>query len=305
MNTVYSRENTEENIERLMAQRILYSNVKFINHVNFFFSVLMPILITLSKDYIITVFPGVKNDILQYFSYYGIGILIFTIITNGYISITKKNAAKIQEEFDCDVLDIPWNELKCGDKVNHRIIVKAAEKYKEKYNTDILNNWYISQEYRLSPLKMTILCQNENTEWDLSQRVIVGYIIKTIISLSTVLLLFYGIYNGVKLSDFLFYIVFLLPLIRHIYLTLKDNKETIERITRLNAFICKNINSLVEVKNVSDENLRYVIRTIQDEIFLHRCSGTPVPDSIHMFFKKRNEYINKKQFDYFFQKLSN
>ncbi|EBR7725412.1 hypothetical protein CA319_23380, partial [Salmonella enterica] len=157
------------------------------------------------KDYIITVFPGVKNDILQYFSYYGIGILIFTIITNGYISITKKNAAKIQEEFDCDVLDIPWNELKCGDKVNHRIIVKAAEKYKEKYNTDILNNWYISQEYKLPPLKMTILCQNENTEWDLSQRVIVGYIIKTIISLSTVLLLFYGIYNGVKLSDFLFY----------------------------------------------------------------------------------------------------
>lgn len=305
MNTVYSRQNTEENIERLMAQRILYSNVKFINHVNFFFSVLMPILITLSKDYIITVFPGIENDILQYFSYYGIGILIFTIITNGYISITKKNAAKIQEAFDCDVLDIPWNELKCGDKANHRIIVKAAEKYKEKYNIDILKNWYISQEYRLTPLKMTILCQNENTEWDLSQRVVVGYIIKAIISISTVSLLFYGIYNGVKLSDFLFYIVFLLPLIRHIYLTLKDNKDTIERITRLNAFICKNINYLVEVKNVSDENLKYVIRTIQDEIFSHRCSGTPVPDSIHMFFKKRNEYINKKQFDYFFQKLSN
>ncbi|EEY0736578.1 hypothetical protein J6988_005079, partial [Escherichia coli] len=25
----------------------------------------------------------------------------------------------MQEEFDCDVLGIPWNELKCGDKVNH------------------------------------------------------------------------------------------------------------------------------------------------------------------------------------------
>ncbi|EHK5774623.1 hypothetical protein JI362_005188, partial [Escherichia coli] len=81
-----------------------------------------------------------------------------------------------------------------------------------------------------------------------------------------------------------------------------DNKDTIQRITRLNAFICKNINSLDEVKNVSDENLRYVIRTIQDEIFLHRCSGTPVPDLIHMLLKKRNEYINKKQLDYFFQK---
>ncbi|EEX0996817.1 hypothetical protein JQ955_005342, partial [Escherichia coli] len=23
----------------------------------------------------------------------------------------------MQEEFDCDVLGIPWNELKCGDKV--------------------------------------------------------------------------------------------------------------------------------------------------------------------------------------------
>ncbi|EON0433935.1 hypothetical protein ACLS1N_004982, partial [Escherichia coli] len=22
---------------------------------------------------------------------------------------------------------MPWNELKCGDKVNHRIIVKAAK----------------------------------------------------------------------------------------------------------------------------------------------------------------------------------
>ncbi|EFH0199503.1 hypothetical protein JI663_004813, partial [Escherichia coli] len=117
----------------------------------------------------------------------------------------------MQEEFDCDVLGIPWNELKCGDKVNHRIIVKAAKEYKEKYNIDILKNWYISQEYSLPPLKMTILCQNENTEWDLSQRIVVGCIIKTIIFLSTVSLLFYGIYNGVKLSDFLFYIVFLLP----------------------------------------------------------------------------------------------
>ncbi|EGZ0690234.1 hypothetical protein F6B23_005177, partial [Escherichia coli] len=67
MNSVYSRQNTQENLERLMAQRILYSNIKFINHVNFLFSVLMPILITVSKDYIITVFPGVENDILQYF----------------------------------------------------------------------------------------------------------------------------------------------------------------------------------------------------------------------------------------------
>ncbi|EFE9020582.1 hypothetical protein D1I30_004523, partial [Escherichia coli] len=102
----------------------------------------------------------------------------------------------MQEEFDCDVLGIPWNELKCGDKVNHRIIVKAAKEYKEKYNIDILKNWYISQEYSLPPLKMTILCQNENTEWDLSQRIVVGCIIKTIIFLSTVSLLFYGIYNG-------------------------------------------------------------------------------------------------------------
>ncbi|EHL0323450.1 hypothetical protein D3S57_005043, partial [Escherichia coli] len=39
MNSVYSRQNTQENLERLMAQRILYSNIKFINHVNFLFSV--------------------------------------------------------------------------------------------------------------------------------------------------------------------------------------------------------------------------------------------------------------------------
>ncbi|WP_169707409.1 S-4TM family putative pore-forming effector, partial [Escherichia coli] len=53
----------------------------------------------------------------------------------------------MQEEFDCDVLGNPRNELKCGDKVNHRIIVKAEKENKEKYNIDILKKWYISQKY--------------------------------------------------------------------------------------------------------------------------------------------------------------
>jgi hypothetical protein len=65
------------------------------------------------------------------------------------ISSMKKCAATIQEMFDCDVLHIPWSELKVGKPVGRENVFKASRYYKKRNKNDEFINWYLNKDYML------------------------------------------------------------------------------------------------------------------------------------------------------------
>ena len=105
-NIVFAKQNEKDSIDKLMAVRRLYSNAKFINKVNFIFSVIIPVILSLVKVFISKCDFVFNQSFVPYLGYYGIAVLVFTVMTNGIVSDLKKKAAKIQEMFDCDVLSI-------------------------------------------------------------------------------------------------------------------------------------------------------------------------------------------------------
>ncbi|TCL02083.1 S-4TM family putative pore-forming effector [Sodalis ligni] len=306
MSQLFNKQSIEYNVQRQMAIRRLYSKAKYVNSVNFIFSAVIPVALTalsaiFRSNGIIT-----GQKIAPYFGYYGIAILLFTLMTGWWVSLLKNKAATIQEMYDCDLFGLAWNELKCGTKIARDDVFRAARHYiRRPKKRDLFTLWYIKKDYDLPELILSLLCQRENIGWDLSQRRILKRFLWGILVISLIALLTYGLFYRIRLEDFLYYVVFLLPLFRHFILQLNENIKTLSRSGRVKGFIEKKLNELKEQQSADGVKLAENIRMIQDEIFSHRISSTPVPDFLHAWYRRFNDEIAQDSFDDHFRELSN
>lgn len=83
MSQLFAKQSEEYNIQRQMAIRSLYSKAKFINLINFIFSAVIPVVLTILA--MLFKYSGIVTGqkIAPYFGYYGIAILVFTLLTGG------------------------------------------------------------------------------------------------------------------------------------------------------------------------------------------------------------------------------
>ncbi|EAM4389204.1 hypothetical protein C2392_23590 [Salmonella enterica] len=280
-----------------MAMRRTYSQVKFVNWVVFFLSVVISVAIVIFTTVIkkMGLFPHLA--IAPYLGYYGIIVLVITIIFSTVISSMKKCAATIQEMFDCDVLHIPWSELKVGKRVGREDIFKSSRYYKKRNKKDEFLNWYLNKDYEANENVMALLCHAKNFGWDKSQRDVMSKIYFITMLVSFLILLAYGLWSKSSLEDFLFYIVFTLPFFRHVIMLYVENKKSINRIIRVKDFIEKKIQSIKISGMINDDILSHELRAIQDEVYAHRSTSNPVPNCLHRFMRKNNEAIYDDYFE--------
>ncbi|HHC5279552.1 TPA: S-4TM family putative pore-forming effector [Salmonella enterica] len=297
MSQIFLRQNDNKNIELLMAMRRIYSQIKFVNWVVFLLSVIISVVIVvftaLAKR--MGFFPDLA--IAPYLGYYGIVVLFITIIFSSMISSMKKCAATIQEMFDCDVLQIPWSELKVGKKVCREVIFKSSQYYKTKNKRDEFHNWYLNKDYAANEYLMALLCHAKNFGWDKTQRDIMSKIYFITMLISFLILVAYGLWSKSSLEDFLFYIVFMLPFFRHVIMLYIENNKSINRIVRVKDFIEKKIQSIKVSGLINNEIISHDLRSIQDEVFAHRSTSNPVPNCLHRFMRKNNEAIYDDYFE--------
>ena len=52
-----------------------------------------------------------------------------------------KRAAKVAEEFDCKILELPWDQFTAGDKVDPEDIHTAAERYSKQADDPRVRDW--------------------------------------------------------------------------------------------------------------------------------------------------------------------
>ena len=142
-----------------------------------------------------------------------------------------------------------------------------------------------------------LLCHGKNFGWDISLRQKLNAIYVCGMSVSFISLILYAVYMDAKLNDLLFYVVFTLPLLRYFLIQFLDNRKSRDRSQKLKEYIDKEISN-IKVSGIIDDNaLNYKLRTIQDEIFVHRSSSPSVPNYIHLKMKKNNEEVYNDYFD--------
>ncbi len=286
-NTIVQEQNTRQQLERLAAQRYLYSRAKKVLEIQIACDVLTPIIAAI----LVAVFP----DFDVYGAFIGISVAVLDFLLDNYQSSQKKRASDIQEMFDCDVLCLNCQEIKVRRRPINELILEAAEKYKRTDSTYAkLQNWYPPIVEKIPLHLARLVCQRINCWWDAQLRrryiQLVG-IILLVISFIVILL---GFIKAMDLGRFFLVIVFpLLP--AYIWATREylgqteaaNEKEELRKYTE--ELWTKALKKELTVQQADQES-----RHLQDEIYNNRRSNPFILDWFYNRLRRENEeYINR------------
>ncbi|MBI2818770.1 MAG: hypothetical protein HYX73_02220 [Acidobacteria bacterium] len=281
-------QNTTKQLERLAAQRQLYARAKNIQGWQMILSV--PAVIAWSLA-VVTI-PFLK----VWAALWGAVLTILDILwLNPWQRSLKRKAAKVQEQFDCDVLQMDWDDFKVGRKPDAELILNAADQLPQKEaELQKLRDWYPSAVESLPIHLGRIVCQRANCWWDADLRrryanwrlIALGLMCTIVVILSLV--------GGFTLEKFI--LAALVPLMPAIILGLRqsrEHREAAERADRLKA-ASEDLWQLALSSNATDEQLSQRSRQLQDAIYEHRSNSPLIFDWIYNRLRRSYEELMNK-----------
>ncbi|SHG90120.1 S-4TM family putative pore-forming effector [Flavobacterium johnsoniae] len=272
---ILSNQNLDINIDKLLAQRRLYSNAKKVNYFLITITVLSPIIISFFTNF--TTFK--IDDKNWIYVIYSIIAIIGEKILDIYIERCKKTAASIQEDFDITVFSLPENELLNTTFIDLEIIRKYSKKDKLNLKkVDKVTNWY-SREIGIIDTNIAILfCQRMNICYD--QNIKKKYcILLILLSITTFsVLLIFAMISDFTLQKFLIEVIFpSMPLFIFTYKEYKTNLETVDNLQKLKEII----EDRLDLVSINDSVDVQELRKIQDRIYQNRILSPLIPDFIY------------------------
>lgn len=283
MNNIPQEQNVQRKLELLAAQRQLYSDAKSLQIISLIISV--PVVIAWSI--LVALFPALA----VYAALWGIiatflELLVFSRLQK---SIQEK-AAKIQQLFDCEILQFNWVSLHCGVRVEPETIIDASNRYKRKnINFTKLQDWYPVSVGQLPIHQARIICQRANVWWDAQlRRRYSKWVIIILVSL-TIIVLLIGLIGGLSLEKFLLAVLF--PLIPAFVFGLRQYTEHNEAATRLDRL---RENAEVIVQEVISgrytlQDLERESYSLQTQIYDNRRRSPLILDWVYSRLKKKDE----------------
>ncbi|MGB2925320.1 MAG: S-4TM family putative pore-forming effector [Limnothrix sp.] len=283
MNNISQDQNTQRNLELLAAQRQLYSDAKNLQMI----SVIMSVPVVIVWSILVARFPLLD----VYAALWGIvatflELLVFSRLQKS----TQEKAAKIQQKFDCEVLQFSWASLNCGVRVEPETIIDAFNRYKNKNpNFSKLQNWYPVNVGQLPIHQARIICQRSNVWWDAQlRRRYSKWIIMILVSL-TIIVLVIGLIGGLTLEKFL--LAVLVPLIPAFVFGLRQYIEHNEAATRLDRLREKAEDLVREIINgrYTLQDIERESYSLQTQIYDNRRRSPLILDWLYSRLKNANE----------------
>ena len=274
MNEIIKNQNKRKFIEYLKAQRVAYSECKvfqFFDLVSIIIAIVLPII------------GIVRTDFVNYLGAFGVLWTIIYLISENYRRKKTEQGAKLQEQFDTELYELPWNDILCKDKISSDVKIDLAKKY----NQGGLKNWYSKEIDSSLPKPIAIiLCQRINFSWELKLRKLyVTFLVLTLVLYYGIFLAFF-IYKNIGFYDILLLIApslsFLIYGVQN-SLSLKSHiaakEETLKRIDTY----------LEKYSTNKDLPQLSILRQIQDVIFTERTFPEKIPDWFYKLNLTKNE----------------
>jgi len=279
MNGINKKQNAKDSIERLIAQRRLYSGAKNISYVSFLIVILMAI-----------IFPIISDKYPEYRNIFALTAIIYLVIEIFILerieAFKKHTAAKIQELFDTNVLELEWNSVIVGNKPDAEIVGKYQDKSSKK-RIEQLKNWYSESVSKLPINVARAICQRSNVWWDSALRRRFASLIMFL--LAVLLLVFLYVNKDSSLSEISISFILFLPLVRIMVKKILSHFKTAKTLDNLKEVLDKQIESFMDNPHKQESGI--MARSIQDEIFKHRSTADGVPNLFYDLLKKHYEKL--------------
>lgn len=290
------RQNKNFSIDKLAAQKQLYSDAK--KGLATYLVLSIPVILFLNlivkaallKDWFSF---GWTPDLTEWIALYALILAGYeSFYLKGFLSNLKEKAAKIQEDFDCYVYQLSWNELLCGEKECDSEIKKSSDKYRKKVrSTENLSNWYTSDIKKLEQTEAILVCQKENLGWDIVQRTKFNKLIFGISIIVLLCSLLSGFYFEFSFKFFILSVIIpSWPAMSFAISYYYENLETIKDKKRLKT-------ATNQVEHIQVPTNEYA-RQVQDLIYLNRKNNCLIFDWFYNLLRDENQglitYTTKK-----------
>lgn len=228
-------------------------------------------------------------------------LLIFSRLQNS----SQEKAAKIQQLFDCEVLQFNWLNLNCGIRIEPETIIDASTRFKRKEpNYSNLKNWYAVSVGKLPIYQARIICQRSNIWWDAQlRRRYSKWVIFVLVTLSIIVFLI-GLIGGLTLEKFL--LAVLAPLTPAFVFGLRQYIEHNEAANRLDR-LRENAEALLqEVINgrFTPQDLERESYSLQAQIYDNRRRSPLIFDWLYSRLRRKDEEQMNKGAEAIIQELS-
>jgi len=274
-------QNSEKQILRLAAQRQLYATAKIV----FGWQVALAGPVAVVGAIFVILHPALK----AYLAAWGILVALCDVFWFApWQKSLRSSAAKTQELFDCDVLQLSWNKLKAGPRPDPELVKEQSLKYKKwAHRMTTLQNWYSVVVDELPLHIARIICQRTNCWWDGKQRRAYAYLIVGAASCVFLILLMLAMIGGLTVEEFILKVIApfsptLIVGIRHF----SEQRDSANRLDQLKVN-CEAIWASA-LSGKSKTALYAMSRNLQDEILDNRRKTPPVLD--FLFKHIRNDF---------------
>ena len=263
---IQGRQNQSESLAKLAAISVLYRRAKWTHNLGFFLVILVGVFLTLA----LVVEDEWFNCVVTLVAL-GTWFLDQTYLKN-LENVFKKEAATLQEEFDCFVLDIPWPEHKGirhppSDRIN-----QLERKWSES-NTE-LRDWYTLGGIPNDPVLAKVHCQKMNCWWDVELRGVWKTLLKGVLWCSAIVSIVIAVLTGMTFGSAIPLTAANLRILAWGIGEIRVQSAAIDHITRIHCYLSK-IHAGKAPISLCD------IRLLQGEIFEHRRSNPPVPNWLY------------------------
>jgi hypothetical protein len=284
MNQIAQEQNSQKQLERLAAQRELYSSAKKWHLFQIILTVLIPVLLA-GLAFVINYFAVIV-------AIFGVASFLIDIsIIEPIIKKRKTKAAKIQELFDCDILQLPKSPLKTADDITvEEVLLYYNAHIKIATNVEKIKDWY-SPKVSQVPIEIArVLCQRTNCWWDSKLRERYSSFLKYSSLFVFIMIMLAGYIANLSLVEITLIAGGLVPLFQFCIKQCNDNLDAAFRLNELVNYSRQIWDDALQNKYPTDV-LKMNSRRLQDEIFEHRSKSPLILDLYYNLFRDNDEVL--------------
>ena len=275
--SVRERQNDEQSLDRLVAQRLLYRRVKRVENWRLvsMLGVAGLLLWGLAEGGTVSQAATVVVVLLWF-----VDQAVLVRCAGGM----KEEAATIQEDFDCWVLDLPWPEHTGVERPTQDRVKELARKGSSSgVGREQLRDWYRG-DIPTAPLAARLHCQRVNCRWDGRLRKEWLCFVVALVSVLGGVAVAVGAFAGVSLLEVV--LAFAAGLRLAAWLSVEHRAQSAgrQRMERLHGYLSR-VGSPVGPATLCD------VRLVQAAIFAHRRACPTVPDWFYGFRRKAHEEV--------------
>lgn len=280
-NEIEERQNSAAMLKLLRARRRVYAWVKALQRGYF--------LVTLAL-------PVVSLFVAAYYDEARPGLSLFALIVGALDAMffdpwrkrQVKLAARIQEEFDCNVLDLEWNKFIAGAHVSPEDIEQYGGRPLDAKGEASLKDWYPADARQLPLHLARLVCQRANLWYDSKLRRTYRFSLWLLTAVYLTALMIFG--RDLPLSDFI--LAVLVPFGPFFTWVIREQHRQADTIALVDRLFSEIEASLAQFSRPQSEDSARA-RELQDAIFAHRANSPLVSDLVYWY--KRNELETQMQ----------